>query len=131
VDDPLAVVVITTFVTDHVTGCAQSRREVLPAHGHRPGPAHPGYPRRRRGRRLDRTPASPPACSPASPTPRLPPPRQPIVPLTEREESVAVTVAQGKANADIAAEPHISLRTAKFHIASLMKQARCPETASR
>lgn len=45
---------------------------------------------------------------------------QPVVPLTEREEEVALTVAQGLTNAQIADELHISLSTVKFHLASLM-----------
>jgi DNA-binding NarL/FixJ family response regulator len=48
------------------------------------------------------------------------PPAQPIEPLTEREEEVLVTVARGRTNAEIAHELHISLSTAKTHIASLM-----------
>ncbi len=43
-----------------------------------------------------------------------------VVPLTEREEEVAVTVAAGLTNAEIAARLHISLSTVKFHISSLM-----------
>ena len=45
---------------------------------------------------------------------------QPVVPLTEREEEVLVTVARGRTNAEIADELHISLSTVKTHIASLM-----------
>ncbi|MEM8905933.1 MAG: response regulator transcription factor [Actinomycetota bacterium] len=48
------------------------------------------------------------------------PPAQPIEPLTEREEEVLVTVARGRTNAEIADELHISLSTAKTHLASLM-----------
>ena len=48
------------------------------------------------------------------------PPQQPIEPLTEREEEVLLTVARGRTNAEIATELHISLSTAKTHIASLM-----------
>jgi len=48
------------------------------------------------------------------------PPAQPIEPLTEREEQVLVTVARGRTNAEIADELHISLSTVKTHIASLM-----------
>lgn len=48
------------------------------------------------------------------------PPIQPIEPLTEREEEVLRTVARGRTNAEIATELHISLSTAKTHIASLM-----------
>jgi DNA-binding NarL/FixJ family response regulator len=47
-------------------------------------------------------------------------PRQPIDALTEREEEVLLTVARGRTNAEIADELHISLSTAKTHIASLM-----------
>jgi DNA-binding NarL/FixJ family response regulator len=47
-------------------------------------------------------------------------PAQPIESLTEREEEVLLTVATGRTNAEIAEELHISLSTAKTHIASLM-----------
>ena len=47
-------------------------------------------------------------------------PIQPIDALTDREEEVVVTVARGRTNAEIAGELHISLSTAKTHIASLM-----------
>jgi DNA-binding NarL/FixJ family response regulator len=46
--------------------------------------------------------------------------RQPIEPLTAREEEVMVTVARGLTNAEIASELHISLSTVKTHLASLM-----------
>ena len=49
-----------------------------------------------------------------------PTPVQPIEPLTEREEEVLITVARGRTNAEIAGELHISLSTAKTHLASLM-----------
>lgn len=48
------------------------------------------------------------------------PPAQPVEPLTDREEEVLLTVARGRTNADIAAELHISLSTVKTHVASLM-----------
>ncbi len=47
---------------------------------------------------------------------------QPIEPLTDREEEVLITVARGRTNAEIASELHISLSTAKTHIASLMSK---------
>ena len=46
--------------------------------------------------------------------------RQPIEPLTEREEEVLRTVARGRTNAEIAEELYISLSTVKTHLASLM-----------
>jgi len=48
------------------------------------------------------------------------PPAQPIEPLTTREEEVLLTVARGLTNAEIADELHISLSTVKTHLASLM-----------
>jgi DNA-binding NarL/FixJ family response regulator len=40
--------------------------------------------------------------------------------LTEREEQVAVAVAEGLANAEVGQRLHISTSTVKFHLASLM-----------
>ena len=51
---------------------------------------------------------------------RASPPTQPIEPLTEREEEVLLTVARGRTNTEIAVDLHISLSTVKTHIASLM-----------
>ena len=48
------------------------------------------------------------------------PAAQPIEPLTAREEEVLLTVAQGLTNAEIAGELYISLGTVKTHVASLM-----------
>jgi DNA-binding NarL/FixJ family response regulator len=48
------------------------------------------------------------------------PPRQPVEPLSEREEDVLATVARGSSNNEIADELHISLSTVKTHLASLM-----------
>ena len=50
------------------------------------------------------------------------PPVQPIDPLTEREEEVLLTVARGCTNAEIARELHISLSTVKTHLGSLMSK---------
>jgi DNA-binding NarL/FixJ family response regulator len=45
---------------------------------------------------------------------------QPIEALTEREEGVLLALARGRTNAEIGVELHISVSTAKFHVASLM-----------
>ncbi len=45
---------------------------------------------------------------------------QPIEPLTEREEQVLAKVAGGLSNSEIAAELYITLSTVKTHVASLM-----------
>ncbi|GIJ55042.1 response regulator [Virgisporangium aurantiacum] len=48
------------------------------------------------------------------------PVRQPVDPLTDREEQVLAAVARGRTNNEIAAELYITLSTVKTHIASLM-----------
>jgi len=48
------------------------------------------------------------------------PTAQPIEPLTAREEEVLLTLARGLTNAEIADELYISLSTVKTHLASLM-----------
>ncbi len=53
---------------------------------------------------------------------RATPPAQPIEPLTEREEEVLLTVSRGRTNAEIAEELHISLSTVKTHVAALMNK---------
>lgn len=50
------------------------------------------------------------------------PPPPPFEPLTDREEEVLVTVARGRTNSEIADELHISLSTVKSHLASLMQK---------
>jgi DNA-binding NarL/FixJ family response regulator len=47
-------------------------------------------------------------------------PAQPIDPLTDREEEVLIEVANGRTNAEIADDLFISLSTVKTHVASLM-----------
>ncbi len=51
-----------------------------------------------------------------------PAPRQPIEPLTDREEQVLATVALGRSNSEIASELHITLSTVKTHVTSLMQK---------
>jgi DNA-binding NarL/FixJ family response regulator len=53
---------------------------------------------------------------------RATPPNQPIEPLTDREEQVLLAVARGRTNAEIAVELHITLSTAKTHVAALMSK---------
>ena len=46
--------------------------------------------------------------------------RRPVDPLTDREEEVLGAVARGRTNTEIAGELHISLSTVKTHVTSLM-----------
>ena len=121
VDDPLAVVVITTFDLDEYVYAALRAgargfllKDAGPAllaqaiHAAAAGDAliAPSV-----TTRLLRTFAE---TGPAGP------PRQPIDPLTDREEQVLAAVARGRTNTEIAAELFITLSTVKTHIASLM-----------
>jgi DNA-binding NarL/FixJ family response regulator len=53
---------------------------------------------------------------------RATPPTQPIEPLTQREEEVLLAVARGRTNAEVADELHITLSTTKTHVAALMNK---------
>jgi DNA-binding NarL/FixJ family response regulator len=121
VDDPLAVVVITTFDLDEYVYAALRAgargfllKEAGPAmlaqavHAAAHGDAviAPSITARLIG-----------AFAGAGPAPAR---KQPGAALTEREEHVLAAVARGRTNNEIAAELHISLSTVKTHIASLM-----------
>jgi DNA-binding NarL/FixJ family response regulator len=121
VEDPLAIVVITTFDLDeYVHGALKAGARgfllkdagpellVQAIHAAANGDAliAPSI-----TARLLAAFAAPPARQP---------PDQPVEPLTDREEEVLVTVARGRTNAEIADELHISLSTVKTHLASLM-----------
>ena len=123
VDDPMAIVVITTFDLDeYVHGALKAGargfllKDAGPAlliqaiHAAADGDAliAPNVTARLLA-----------AFSDARPTR---PPRQPAEPLTIREEEVLITVARGRTNAEIAGELHISLSTVKTHLASLMNK---------
>lgn len=120
VDDPVAVVVITTFDTDEfVHGALRAG-----ARGFLLKDAGPDL-----LVRAVRAAASGDALIAPSVTARLlaafagsaaGPPVQPVEALTDREEEVLLTVARGRTNPEIAAELRISLSTVKFHLASLM-----------
>ena len=121
VDDPLAVVVITTFDLDeYVHGALKAGARgfllkdagpellVQAVHAAADGDAliAPRVTARLLAAFSDAGPGRPPV--------------QPIEPLTGREEEILVTVANGRTNAEIAGDLHISLSTVKTHLASLM-----------
>ncbi|WP_440100435.1 response regulator [Streptosporangium sp. H16] len=121
VDDPLAVVVITTFDLDEYVYAALragARGFLLKdagtvmlsqaVHAAAVGDAliAPSVTARLLGAFADTGPTSPSL--------------RPVEALTDREEQILVTVARGRTNVEIADEFHISLSTVKSHIASLM-----------
>jgi DNA-binding NarL/FixJ family response regulator len=121
VDDPLAVVVITTFDLDEYVYAALRAgakgfllKDAGPGmlaqavHAAASGEAliAPRVTARLLAAFADNGPAAPPV--------------QPVEPLTAREEQVLAAVATGRTNAEIADELYITLSTVKSHITSLM-----------
>ncbi len=120
VEDPLAVVVITTFdLDDYVLGAlkAGARGFLLKDAG--PELLAQAVHAAANGEALIapnvtvRLLATFAAGAPSTPV-------QPLDPLTPREEEVLMAVARGRTNAEIGDELHISLSTVKSHLASLM-----------
>jgi DNA-binding NarL/FixJ family response regulator len=120
VDDPVAVVVITTFDLDeYVLGALRAGARgfllkdagpellVQAVHAAAAGDAliAPGVTRRLLSTFADSLPAAP---------------SQPREPLTDREEEVLGLVARGRTNAEIGAELFIGVTTVKTHVASLL-----------
>jgi DNA-binding NarL/FixJ family response regulator len=121
VDDPMAIVIITTFdVDEHVHGALKAG-----ARGFLLKDAGPDL-----LAQAIRAAADGDALIAPSVTARLLTafsgpapgrrPAQPVEPLTRREEEVLLTVAGGRTNAEIARDLHISLSTVKTHLGSLM-----------
>jgi DNA-binding NarL/FixJ family response regulator len=121
VEDPLAVVVITTFDLDeYVLGAlkAGARGFLLKDAG--PELLVQAIHAAANGDALISPDITGRLLTTLAGLERASPPRQPIEPLTEREEQVLLTLARGRTNTEIADELHISLSTVKTHIASLM-----------
>jgi len=121
VADPLAVVVITTFDLDeYVHGAlrAGARGFLLKDAG--PELLVQAVHAAARGDALIAPSVTVRLLAAFAGTPAKGPLRQPIEPLTAREEEVLAAVARGRTNAEICAELHISLSTVKTHVASLM-----------
>jgi DNA-binding NarL/FixJ family response regulator len=121
VDDPLAIVVVTTFDLDeYVHGAlkAGARGFLLKDAG--PELLVQAIRAAANGDALIAPSVTVRLLATFSRTPAGQPSAQPIEPLTEREEEVLVTLARGRTNAEIADELHISLSTVKAHVGSLM-----------
>ena len=122
VDDPMAVVVITTFDLDeYVHGAlkAGARGFLLKEAG--PELLVQAIEAAARGDALI-APSITVRLLDAFADTSSPEPAQPIESLTEREEEVLLVVAAGRTNAEIADELYISLSTVKTHLASLMNK---------
>jgi DNA-binding NarL/FixJ family response regulator len=121
VDDPIAIVVITTFDLDeYVHGAlkAGARGFLLKDAG--PELLAQAIRAAAAGDALIAPTITARLLATFSAAPTVRPPAQPIEPLTDREEQVLLTVAGGRTNAEIAGELHISLSTVKTHLGSLM-----------
>jgi DNA-binding NarL/FixJ family response regulator len=121
VDDPLAVIVITTFDLDdyvHRALKAGARGFLLKDAG--PELLAQAVHAAARGDALIAPSITARLLSTFADFPSRAVPTQPIDPLTDREEQVLVTVARGRTNAEIADDLSISLSTVKTHLASLM-----------
>jgi DNA-binding NarL/FixJ family response regulator len=121
VDDPIAVVVITTFDLDeYVHGAlkAGARGFLLKDAG--PTLLIQAIHAAANGDALIAPSITARLLAAFSDTRLGRPPAEPIEPLTGREEEVLLTVAQGLTNSEIAHHLHISLSTVKTHLTSLM-----------
>jgi len=121
IDDPLAIIVITTFdLDDYVHGAlkAGARGFLLKDAG--PELLAQAVHAAARGDALIAPSITARLLSTFAEVPSLTEPKQPIDPLTDREEQVLVIVARGRTNAEIADDLFISLSTVKTHLASLM-----------
>lgn len=121
VDDPLAVVVITTFDLDEYIYAAlragargfllkNAGADLLSQAVHAAADGDALIAPSITARLLDAFARTGPAS----------PPAHPVEALTYREEQILATVARGRTNSEIADDLHISLSTVKSHIASLM-----------
>jgi DNA-binding NarL/FixJ family response regulator len=121
VQDPLAVVVITTFDLDDYVYAAlkagargfllkDAGPDLLAQAVHAAAAGDALIAPSVTARLLD-------AFADAEPTTQA---AQPIEPLTDREEQILAAVARGRTNGEIAAELFITLSTVKTHITSLM-----------
>ena len=121
VADPLAVVVITTFDLDeYVHGALQAGATGFLLKDAGPEMLGEAIRAATRGDSLISPSITRRLLSSFARTGRAAPPRQPIDPLSDREEQVLLTLARGRTNAEIADELHISLSTVKTHVGSLM-----------
>ena len=123
VDEPLAVVVITTFdLDDYVYGAlkAGARGFLLKDAG--PALLTQAIHAADEGDVLIAPSVTARLLAAFAGTGPKQPPAQPREPLTTREEEILIPVAQGWTNHEIADDLHLSISTVKTHLASLMRK---------
>ena len=123
VDDPLAVIVITTFdLDDYVYGAlkAGARGFLLKDAG--PDLLTQAIHAAAEGDALIAPSITARLLAAFAGARAQQPPAQPIESLTSREEEILIPVAQGWTNHEIADDLHISISTVKTHLASLMRK---------
>jgi DNA-binding NarL/FixJ family response regulator len=123
VDEPLAVVVITTFdLDDYVYGAlkAGARGFLLKDAG--PALLTQAIHAAADGDVLIAPSVTARLLAAFAGTGPKQPPAQPREPLTTREEEILIPVAQGWTNHEIANDLHLSISTVKTHLASLMRK---------
>jgi DNA-binding NarL/FixJ family response regulator len=123
VDDPLAVVVITTFDLDeYVHGALKAGARGFLLKNAGPALLTQAIHAAAHGDALIAPSITARLLATFADTHAGPPPAQPIEPLTSREEEVVIPVAQGWTNSEIADDLHISISTVKTHLAGLMRK---------
>ena len=121
VENPLAIVVITTFDLDeYVHGALKAGARGFLLKGAGPELLVQAIHAAANGDALIAPNITARLLAAFSDTRMGRPPPQPVEPLTGREEQILLTVAQGRTNSEIATDLHISLSTVKTHLASMM-----------
>ena len=123
VDDPLPVVVITTFdLDDYVYGAlkAGARGFLLKDAG--PALLTQAIQAAATGDALIAPNITARLLAAFADTDNGGPPSQPREPLTSREEELLILVARGRTNHEIADDLYLSISTVKTHLASLMRK---------
>jgi DNA-binding NarL/FixJ family response regulator len=123
VDDPLAVVVITTFDLDeYVHGALKAGARGFLLKNAGPALLTQAIHAAARGDALIAPSITARLLAAFADTPARPGPPPPVEPLTSREEEILIPVARGWTNHEIADELHISISTVKTHLAGLMRK---------
>ena len=121
VDDPLAIIVITTFDLDeYVHGALKAGAKGFLLKDAGPDLLVQAIHAAANGDALIAPSVTARLLATFADTAIATPAAQPIEPLTDREEQVLLTVANGRTNAEIADQLHISLSTVKTHLARVM-----------